>query len=362
MGNKTLISAIKRIRFEYLINLEDDKRPKIWSNITEKDHTNIITLVIPSRGCSWALSDDGGCSVCGYVNDASRDKKIPIEMILDRIESLIVEQRLDKPVTLQIFNSGSFFDRIDVPRELRANILDIVIRSGQVSKLSVECRPEYIIKEKSEILEFKRKLLGIELEIGVGLESSNEAILRDCWNKGTSFESYLKSITTLHSMGIKVKSYIFIKSPFLNERDSLIDTISTIKAAYEAGTDVISLNPCNIQHGTLVNKLFKQHLFSSPWLWSVLTAVKAAKSIAPDLEIICEPSAGGKPRGAHNCGKCDKEVLNYIQLLIDGKEIPSNLEEVCTCYLNWEILLNSPWELFRIRNHSKLRKLNPLSE
>ena len=163
-------------------------------------------------------------------------------------------------------------------------------------------------------------------------------------------------------MKIKVKSYIFIKSPFLSERDSLVDAITTIKAAYDAGTDVISLNPCNIQRGTLVNELYRQHLFSPPWLWSVLIAVKAAKSLASNLKIICEPTAGGKPRGAHNCGKCDKQILEYIQLLTEDKEIPLNLNEVCECFLNWELILNSPWEILRIRNHPNLKKLNPLSE
>jgi radical SAM enzyme (TIGR01210 family) len=319
-------------------------------------------MVIPSRGCSWALSNDGGCSVCGYINDASREKKIPIEMISKKLASLVLEPMHNKPISLQIFNSGSFFDPLDVPEELRTNILDIIVSSGQISKLSVECRPEYIIREKLTILDFKRQLSSIKLEVGLGLESSNEAILRDCWNKGTTFESYLESIDILHSMDIEVKSYIFIKPPFLTERDSLLDSITTIKAAYEAGTDIISLNPCNIQRGTLVHELYKQHKYSPPWLWSVLAIVKAAKSIAPEIEIICEPTAGGKPRGAHNCGKCDKLVLEYIQQIIEGNEIPSNLHQVCECYLNWEILLNSPWEFFRIRNHPKLRRLNPLSE
>ena len=362
MGNKSLITTIRRIRHDFLKNLDVNEKPKIWSNITETDHMNLITLVIPSRGCSWALSDNGGCSVCGYINDASREKEIPIEMIVQKLSSLILEPLNNKPISLQIFNSGSFFDPLDVTEELRTNILNIIVSSGQISKLAVECRPEFIIKERLTILEFKKQLLNINLEVGLGLESSNEAILRDCWNKGTTFETYLKSIDILHSMGIKVKSYVFIKPPFLNERDSILDAINTIKAAYNAGTDVISLNPCNIQHGTLANELYKQYLFSPPWLWSVLIIVKTAKSIAPEIDIICEPTAGGKPRGAHNCGKCDKQVLGFIQQTIEGNEIPSNLDQVCECYLNWELLINSPWEYFRIRNHSKLRKLNPLSE
>jgi uncharacterized Fe-S cluster-containing MiaB family protein len=75
--NKLLVSTIFNLRREYLNSINPDIQPKIWSNTTETEQNIIITTVIPTRGCSWALSEAGGCSVCGYVNDSSNDKLIP---------------------------------------------------------------------------------------------------------------------------------------------------------------------------------------------------------------------------------------------------------------------------------------------
>jgi radical SAM enzyme (TIGR01210 family) len=342
--------------------MSDATHSKIWSSVSENENHFTVTVVIPSRGCSWALSENGGCSVCGYVNDSSRENIIPLKKISDEITQLIVDVKYDKPLELQVFNSGSFFDQNDVPEELRTTIINLIIKSRQVFKLSVECRPEYILKEKTIIEETLNRLSEIKLEIGLGLESSNNAILQDCWNKGTTLEVYKSSLSYLQSIGIFVKSYIFIKPPFLNEQEAFRDAIKTIFDAKEMGTDVISINPCNIQNGTLVYELFRKDEYQTPWLWTVLHLIMRANEFTPDGKIICDPTAAGKERGAHNCGKCDKTVLKLIEKAVQKEKLPEDLSKICSCYLNWEILMNTPWETFRTRRISKLRKLKPLKE
>ena len=116
--NPLVVRKIHEIRHEYLKKISNQQNGRIWSNVSENDTFTTITVVIPTRGCSWALSENSGCSVCGYVNDSSREKEIPTERILERIASLILDTKYDKPVELQIFNSGSFFDIKDVPEDL----------------------------------------------------------------------------------------------------------------------------------------------------------------------------------------------------------------------------------------------------
>ena len=330
--NPLVINKIRKLRHDYLSKITDQAPGKIWSNVSENDTYLKVTIVIPSRGCSWALSENSGCSVCGYINDSSREQQIPVDQIISRISSLIFDSQYDKPVELQIFNSGSFFDDVDVPSQLRTNIIELIIQSPQVFKLSVECRPEYIIKGKALIKNTVNLLSGVTLEIGIGLESSNDTILRDCWNKGTIVSDYTGSVRILQSLGVQVKTYVFIKPPFLNERDSLNDVIKTIIDATEIGTDVISINPCNIQNGTLVNELFHQKKYQPPWLWTVLHVIQAANIIAPNIKIICDPTAAGKIRGTHNCGKCDKIVLQLISKALLRQELPDDFSTICTCY------------------------------
>lgn len=361
-SNKLLISKIQEIRFKHLAQISTIHNPKIWSSVSENVEYVTVTIVIPSRGCSWALSEYGGCSVCGYVNDSSRDRAVPVDTIIKRLSELLIEAKYSKKIEVQIFNSGSFFDEKDVFSDLRSKIIDLITNIPEVFKLAVECRTEYIIEEKNIIEETIEQLKGVILEIGIGLESSNDTILKDCWNKGTTLANYKKSVKILQTLGAKIKSYIFIKPPFLTERDAIRDTILTISQVAQIGTDVISINPCNVQNGTLVNELFRQNRYRPPWLWSVLHIIQAATKIAPNTNIICDPTAGGKLRGAHNCGKCDKTVLPLLTKAINKEVLPSDLSQICSCYHRWEIIITTPWEILRTRNISKLQRLSPLRE
>ena len=76
--NPLVIDKIRKIRQDHLNKIINQEQGKIWSNVTENDKNMKITIVIPSRGCSWALSENSGCSVCGYINDSSRGKPIPV--------------------------------------------------------------------------------------------------------------------------------------------------------------------------------------------------------------------------------------------------------------------------------------------
>ncbi len=360
--NKLLASTIVRLRNQYLKQRGPDLKPRLWSNTTETEQSIIITMVLPTRGCSWALSESGGCSVCGYVNDSSRDRPIPSEQILEQINYFLNRVVPTKPIELKLFNSGSFFDENDVPRTLRLQILDLVKKTPEVILLSVESRPEYLLNQQKIIDETNRLLKPIKLEIGIGLESSNSAILKDCWNKGFSIEDYRKSVKMAHSQDIRIKTYILIKPPFLTEAEAIYDSIMTTFEAVKIGTNVVSFNPCNIQNGTLVHELTKKDRYQPPWLWSILSIVQSIRNQFPDLEIICEPTAAGKRRGTHNCGKCDHKVLDLIDRVIINEKIPDDLSTICSCFSKWKVLVETPIEVFRSRNLSKLRLLNPLNE
>ncbi|MFX1282254.1 MAG: archaeosine biosynthesis radical SAM protein RaSEA [Promethearchaeota archaeon] len=360
--NTLLASRIFNLRQEYLNKRAPDFQAKIWSSTIETKESIVITIVIPTRGCSWALSESGGCSVCGYVNDSSYNQPIPTQKILDTIDHSLNQVDSEKPIEFKLYNSGSFFDEKDVPQRLRSQIIDLIRNRNEIIKFGVECRPEYLITNQIVVKETKKILEPIKLEIGVGLESSNNTIITDCWNKGFSIEDYKKSVQILRALDVRIKSYIFIKPPFLTEAEAIIDAIKTAHDAVRFGTDVISFNPCNVQNGTLVNLLQKQDRYQPPWLWSVLYIVKIIRQDFPDLEIICEPTAAGKKRGTHNCGKCDTRVSDLISKVINKEQINENLSTICSCFLTWKLLVETPIEVFRSRNLSKLRQLNPLNE
>jgi radical SAM enzyme (TIGR01210 family) len=303
--------------------------------------------------------------MCGYVNDSSRDQPIPSEKIIRKIKDLLLENHENKPIHLKIYNSGSFFDQLDVPKNLRDQLIRLLQETPNVFKLSVESKSEYVLAHLDLIKEIGEQLAPKELEIGIGLESSNDAIIRDCHNKGTTLDGYNQSVRLLRPLGIGVKTYILIKPPFLTEAETISDAIETAIAAAKIGTDVISFSPCNVQSGTLVDYIYRQDRYQPPWLWSVLYVVQVIRSLYPSILIICDPIAAGKPRGAHNCGKCDSQVLGEITRLTVPESHPQALSElsaICSCFNKWTRLVQTPIEIFRSRNLSQLRKSYPLED
>ncbi|UCG02994.1 MAG: archaeosine biosynthesis radical SAM protein RaSEA [Candidatus Heimdallarchaeota archaeon] len=360
--NFLLASKIFEIRQEFLENRPLDFKPKLWSSITETRQDIVIVMVVPTRGCSWAFSESGGCSVCGYINDSSHERPIPEERILKEIDLTLSRVDSVKPIEFKLYNSGSFFDENDVPKNLRIKILEKIQKNPDIYKLSVENRPEFLINQVKIIKEAKKILEPIQLEIGIGIESSNNAILKDCMNKGFSIKEYKKSVQIIRSLNIRLKSYVFVKPPFLTENEAIVDAIKTARDAIDIGTDVISFNPCNIQNGTLVSHLHKQDRYQPPWIWSVLYIVKTIREEFPNIEILCEPTAGGKLRGTHNCGKCDKTVLDLINKITEKEEVNDDPSKLCSCFCKWKVLVETPIETFRSRNLSRLRRLDPLNE
>ena len=154
--NPLLASKISDLREEYLKKRSPDYQPRLWSSTTETRQNTIIVMIVPTRGCSWAFSEAGGCSVCGYVNDSSYDQRIPEEKILKRLIHSLKKVDSPKPIHYKLFNSGSFFDENDVPRNLRLKILDLIKKTPEVILLSVESRPEYLLNQQKVIDETSR--------------------------------------------------------------------------------------------------------------------------------------------------------------------------------------------------------------
>lgn len=270
-----------------------------------------LTAIITTRGCSWRK-----CYMCGYWSESRALSDEALKIQIDQIFEKIGDIRI-----LKLFTSGSFLDEREISPELRAYLLDLCRESG-VKKLIIESRPEFI--EARKLRDFK----GIQLEVGIGLETANDFIREQCINKGFSFSDFERSAEILRREGFRVKCYLLLKPPFLSEKEAIKDLVESAEKVKKYA-DIISINLMNVQKGTLVERLWKRGLYRPPWLWSALEVLKSVSA-----EVICDPVAGGKIRGPHNCGKCDNEIVKAIKLfsLTQDKNL---LEFECKCKKNW---------------------------
>ena len=66
-----------------------------------------------------------------------------------------------------------------------------------------------------------------------------------------------------------------------------------------------------------------------------------AKTSETGCRVIVHPTAGGKVRGAHNCGSCDVEVVAAIERYSVSGEISEFHGIDCSCKSHWRAELNN---------------------
>ena len=298
-------------------------------------------MVIPTVGCTWALSKSGGCSMCGYINDSTLDENTDPEYFFDiEWQKLQEDPRFSEVQAVKLYNSGSFLDPKEIPVESQKSIVSKIAKFDHIKEFIIECLPEIINMQIDVLQELLEIFNNRPIYIGVGLESTNTYILRSYVNKPFTFENqFLKCVKNTKKIGAHVKAYLLLKPPFLTEQEAIDDAINSIKDTFEkSDCKIASLNPVCVHADTLVDLLWKKKEYSPPWLWSVLEVLKQGEKYKPqDGKLICEVMAGGLERGPHNCGQCDARVLKEIEYYsLNQKFSPALNSLTCECKSDWE--------------------------
>lgn len=337
--NKDFAEIITQIRYDNLESRSHSREVVHW----EEDHrlrsgtAKAIVFILPTKGCSWALSNSGGCSICGYLYDNPQHPDF--EKIVKSVRGALKGKiQKDEKYSIKLFTSGSFLDKKEVPTEFQIAILKEIAIYNQVEEIVIESRPEYISSNNIDILS---KVINInKLEIAIGLESSNNEILRNSINKGFYWEDFEKAVKTSINAGARVKAYLLFKPPFVSEYDSTEDVLRSILKIVEIGVDTVSINSISIHRGTYLSDLFEKNHYRPPWLWSLFHLCKEIKTQFPKLRVICDIVAGGTKRGAHNCGSCDKNLLYIIKEFTLTQDVNILNQEIqCSCQKEWKSYL-----------------------
>jgi radical SAM enzyme (TIGR01210 family) len=327
MINKALNETVKSIRQKNLRKATFRDTANRWKekDLLDGRVVDAGVVILPTKGCRWGKVS--GCTMCGYVYESGA---LDDEGILRIFKDALVD--LGETPYLKIFTSGSFFDEQEVSEQLRSSIIDVV-NEKRIKQLQVESRPGFLSKE---CLSQVRENLNSKLEVGIGLETSNDLIRENCVNKGFSFEDYKKAVKLCNAQCVFVKTYLLLKPPFILEREAIKDTIKSTFDSAKAGAAKVSINPMNIQKGTLVELLWKRKEYRTPWLWSLVDVLKKVATTDLGIPVLSHPSGGGSKRGVHNCGKCDSEVLQAIREFSITRDVSVFGSLDCGCKRYWE--------------------------
>jgi radical SAM enzyme (TIGR01210 family) len=273
--------------------------------------------------------------MCGYRHERYPD--LPRDELADRLirqVRWVKENFRDEDYQmLKIFTSGSFFDPDEVPPAARRAVAEAF--RGKL--IIAETRPEYVDAEA--VGEFRE---GIDtgawsrpLSVAMGLETTNDAIREKSIDKGFTYADFLRAAGAAHAAGTDVKAYLLMKPPFLTEREARDDMVRSIREVSSVA-DSISMNLCTVQGRTEVERLWNQHAYRPPYLWSVLDVL-----IQSPVHVLCDPVGGGQVRGPHNCGACDGRSEGDRRLLAErGRRDPPCLPRRFAGDKDWEFVLD----------------------
>jgi hypothetical protein len=307
----------------------------VWSG---RDHQNggvsdTLTIIFRTAGCRWGKI--GGCTMCGFVYDRATTPPTTADLEAQYEKALSKADRLDNFI-LKIFTSGSFLDEREISEEARIKLLHEMAEDPRISKVIIETRPEFVTKD---VLEKCVSSLGDKpFEIAIGLETSSDNIRVRSINKGFTFASFEKAALTAEKAGVSVKAYLLLKPPFLSEREALEDILKTIDDIADI-VQTVSINLCNVQHGTLVEYLWERKQYRPPWLWSIVTILRKSKIKHPYLVITSDPVGAGSKRGPRNCKKCSREIADVIREFSLTQDTAVLDKIGCECEGLWKTVL-----------------------
>ena len=303
--------------------------------------TTALTVILRTKGCHWWWSS--GCTFCGYFND-TRDDVTSQDLHAQWENALSKFDDFDKMGMVKVYTSGSLLEDREIPIDFQEKVLRDCHEMGK--ELVVESRTEQLSKEK---LQWATSI-NPKFSVAIGLEAYDDEVLKFHVNKGFSTKSWDKAVENLNHFGLRVKTYLMFKPPFMSEGDALNHGVKWILDVAEK-SDEISVNPMNIQNGTVIDRLFRNNEYRPPWLWSLVELIhRVHPHIHPSnsgngsedqvCRLIIHPTAGGKVRGSHNCGKCDEVVVAAIERYSVSGDIMEFEGLDCDCKSIWKAEIN----------------------
>lgn len=309
-----------------------------------------------SNGCEWALKSANGCTMCGHLAKQTRKEEgIAKENLMMQFDDACQQIDFKKTPILYLYNNGSFLNDKEVDPEAREYILRKIQANADIKMVVLESRPEFVGEEK--IRRIKELVPDKYIEIAMGLEMKNDTYRAICINKGFTLKNYTEAVKIIKKY-LHVRTYVFLKPPFLTERESIESAVETIRYVFEIGCDTVSLEACTIQDYTLVSYLYERGMYHTPWLWSILEVVRRTWEYGKVIVGLFSfyPSPKGVP---YNCDKCSAEFLNSLIQYNRTLNIKA-FEQMkpCSCIQKWKEELDKESDCEQIIQYLKKENEN----
>jgi len=207
------------------------KFPYHW--FIEKERTakgvveDVLTIFLSNKECPFK------CLMCDLWKNTTDRNSIPGQ--IPHQISWVLEKYASLPNHIKLYNNGNFFDHAAIPKEDYSAIADLL---SSFETVLVENHPKMV---NSSTFEFQ-ELLKPQLQVAMGLETSNRDVLKRL-NKGMTLDDFSAAAGLLSEGGIKMRAFILLKPPFLDEQEGIIWAKKSIDYALNVGVECCVVIP-----------------------------------------------------------------------------------------------------------------------
>jgi len=304
-------------------------------NINGKESTRLM-IVLRTKGCSYARKF-GGCKHCNLIRNSNQS--VTIDNLKRQLETELGEYKTRKFEHLDLLTLGSFFDEEEIPSEFFRYALTYISEIKSLKKVMVESRPEFVTREK--IKEAVNTLGDVKLEVGIGIESSDEFIRSSGLNKGFSLSEVENAVKILAEFDVELVGYVLVKPIGLNEEKAIEDSVKTIEYVFSLGKKHnvrtrIALEPFYVPKSLSVEIKYKYGEYQPVKLWSVMEVIKRTNHLGNIFVGLNDEGLSDKGLMASNCDSCSPKVIGALNKYNGTNDLNFLKNLNCSCKEEWE--------------------------
>ena len=212
---------------------------------------------------------------------------------------------------LIVFMAGSFINEEELPTKAGNIVVDFFIKSGY-KKLVIESRAEYVITRQERLRRLVKSIGKKKIEVAIGLESSDDKIRNKYIKKALTRHEYLEAVRITKEVGAIVNTYVLIGSPFLSRKEIVKSAIESVLFAWQAGSNIVSLETYCVQAGTAWADLFNVGKLKVPTLWDIIEVIETINKVSPAWYLGKFSDRPEPIKVPENCSQCNTEVINSL--------------------------------------------------
>ncbi len=334
LGNPFLVQVMRAIQKSRPFNTEKS----IATTDTLAFSEGLTAQVFfPTNGCTW-----NSCTMC----DCGVSSQVTTSHMLEAVKSGLARFSETEVENLILYPSGNFLDPVEVSYEAQEKILQLVSATS-VKRLFTEVRAESVLEEDFQRI---KNNLAQDFVMMIGLESSNDWILRYVVNKGSNIKVFEDAAKRIHANKMSAYANISLGNIFLSPLEAIEDAVRSSVWALSHGADKVILFPLAIRPHTLSELLNDSGRHSPPSLWSLVEVIEQlGPELAPRVLITAYRNNLNIPMKEMpgTCSRCHEDVISLLDDYF-GTQSWDKIMQLsaypCDCHERWRQSLTVPEE------------------